>query len=308
MPPVSRISHPGATHSGSAAKLRAPSPPTDLMPQPNAGRNDDPTKAYWAACLERIGPFVDRHYRFPGVWAVHRAAIGFDLIKAPANVLLAPPALLLQLTAPVLERLGAVGLAHRLRRLPLGFRTAVETAVGEHLRREVLGPDESHAAPAAMRGLIDRYTETRRALSDVSAALSVGFVGLVAADRFTPGSLSAGQELARNVSHYAAVQDFLLGETLGGWFYRFFPPQTPLWGEIVAVIGVAALMAVIAAFSGLVTDPLQARLGLHQARLRRWLRTFRRLVDGTGEAAYRPWDPYLARLVDVVDVVKSVIR
>ena len=74
------------------------------------------------------------------------------------------------------------------------------------------------------------------------------------------------------------------------------------------MIVVAALMAVVAAFSGLVTDPLQARLGLHQARLRRWLRTFRRLVDGTADAAYRPWDPYLARLVDVADVFKSVIR
>ena len=284
-----------------------------MRPQPtepaiDQGLAEGPGDAYWAACQGRIAPFVDAHYRWPGVWRVHRAAFGLDLVKAPANLVLALPALLSQLVAPLFDRLGAVRLARWVRRVPLGFRTAVETAIGERLRREVLAPDGSGVPPEAIRALVERYTEARRAVSDVSAALAVGFAGLLAVDRFTPGSLSAGQELARGVAHYAAIQDFLLGEKLGGWFYRFFPPQTPLWGEIVAVIAVAALMAVVAAFSGLVTDPLQARLGLHQARLRRWLRTFRRLVDGTADAAYRPWDPYLARLVDVADVFKSVIR
>ena len=53
-------------------------------------------------------------------------------------------------------------------------------------------------------------------------------------------------------------------------------------------------------------DPLQSRIGLHQARLRRWLRTLRRLVDDAGDEDYRPWDPYMARIVDLVDAVKGL--
>ena len=43
----------------------------------------------------------------------------------------------------------------------------------------------------------------------------------------------------------------------------------------------------------------------HQARLRRWLRTMRRLVSDSDDD-YRPMDPHMARIVDLVDAVKGI--
>lgn len=301
------------------------------------GSEAETFEKYWTACNHRVTLFVDRHYRWPGVYALHRAALGLDLLKAPVNVLLALPALVLQIIALALRRLGAVGPARRLLSLPLGFQTAVEKALVVRLRREILElqgsgghewedlvscasferrtRSESRQSLTALERdelrvaadeLIERYAETRRAVADLTTALVVGVVGVVLVDRFTPGAISAGQELAAGVSRYAAVHDFFLGPTLGRWFYHFFPPETGLWFEIVAMVVVALSMSLVSAFSGLLADPVQAYTGLHQARLRRWLKTLRRLVGFAVEEDYRPWDPYMARIVDVVDAVKGM--
>ena len=69
------------------------------------------SEAYWVACNHRATLFVDRHYRWPGVYALHRTAFGFDLLKAPVNVLLALPAVVVQIIGLALRRLGAYGVA-----------------------------------------------------------------------------------------------------------------------------------------------------------------------------------------------------
>ena len=96
------------------------------------------SEAYWAACNHRVTLFVDLHYRWPGVYALHRTALGLDLLKAPINVLLALPAVVVQVIGLGLRRLGAYEAARRLLSIPLGFQTSVEKALAERLRREVL--------------------------------------------------------------------------------------------------------------------------------------------------------------------------
>ena len=284
-----------------------------------------PDEEYWAGCADRIEGFVEAHYRWPGVYALHRAALGLDLLKAPLNVLFAVPALAVQIVAQALGRANPNTkrhkLADKLLSVPLGFPTAVEAALIERLREDVLALEGSgrddwerwvgrasfDPEGEAANTVITRYTETRRASADVATALVVGILGVVLAGQFTPGSISAGHELAANVSHYAASRDFFLGPTLGTWFYRLFPPETGLWTEIVSMLVVALLMSLVSAFSGLLADPVQARLGLHHARLRGMLKALRRLEEGPGRDDYRPRDPYMARIVDVVDALKALI-
>ncbi len=280
-------------------------------------------EAYWAECAHRIGPFVRHHYRWPGVFTLHRAAWGWDLLRAPFNVLMAVPAFLLQCTGLVLRTCGAGRPAHRLLSAPLGVQTAVERTLITTLQRELLAAERLDQVPrsrgatgvhldatefeAAAATLITRYAENRRAAADVTTALIAGLVGLLAFDRFTPGALSAGQELATSVSHYAAVNSFFLGETLGGLYYRLFPPSADPATLIAAVLAVTVAMSVLAAFAGLIADPIQARLGLHHRRLRRWLGTCRQLAGGAQQPRYQPWDPYMARLADVLDAVRGVV-
>ena len=150
--------------------------------------------------------------------------------------------------------------------------------------------------------MIERYCETRRSAADVTTALAIGLAGWIWFGQFTPGSLSTGKELADSLTLYTAVQDFFLGSTIGGWYYAVFPPETSLRTHAFATVVVALGMSIIAAFSGLIADPVQSRIGIHRKRLERWLRTMRRFREDD----YRPLDPYLARIADIVDIAKSL--
>jgi hypothetical protein len=297
---------------------------------------EDPTPveaalaAYFHACRQRVEPFVAAHLAWPGTLALHRAALGLDLVRAPVNVLLAVPALGAGLAARVLGRLGSVAAASRLARAPLAFQTDVERDLVRRLREHLLeigGPrggtllehpafaplaEEDRARldaaglEAALDALLARYAATRRASTDLLTAACLGLAGLLALGRFTPGSLSAGQALAEGVALSQAVEGFWLGPALGGWFYALFPPSASPGGLAGAILAVALLAAACASFAGLLTDPLQARLGIHRRRLRRWLDALERLASGSAKGEYRPWDPYVARLADLADVFRAL--
>jgi len=53
----------------------------------------DAAHRYIASRRERIDAFVDCHFTLAGSLALHRRAIGWDLLRAPANLFLAGPAL-----------------------------------------------------------------------------------------------------------------------------------------------------------------------------------------------------------------------
>lgn len=73
----------------------------------------------------------------------------------------------------------------------------------------------------------------------------------------------------------------------------------------MGVAVVLAFLAIIAALSGLLTDPLQAHLGIHERRLRRMVRHLGKDLQEAGNASYHPRDPYLARVVDAVDAIRG---
>src|SRR5258707_12723339 len=80
---------------------------------------------------ERIDPFVDRHFTLAGSLALHRRAIGWDLLGAPANLFLAGPALSVKLASWAAWRAGN----HRLAAWLGGGRLLVGTVDA----REVVG-------------------------------------------------------------------------------------------------------------------------------------------------------------------------
>ena len=58
---------------------------------------------YVASRRARVDAFVDRHFSLLGTLRLHRRMIGWDLLRVPANLLLAPAAL----GVAVLDRLAA---------------------------------------------------------------------------------------------------------------------------------------------------------------------------------------------------------
>src|SRR5215470_4829806 len=89
----------------------------------------DAVHRYVASRHERIDAFVDRHFTLSGSLALHRRALGWDLLRAPANLFLAGPALGVKLTAWAARRCGMAGTASWLG----GRRLLLQTAVSRQI-------------------------------------------------------------------------------------------------------------------------------------------------------------------------------
>ena len=66
----------------------------------------DGVRRYFDERRERIGPFVDRNFSLRGSIALHRAAVGWDIARAPLNLTMAAPQVGLLLAAGAAGRLG----------------------------------------------------------------------------------------------------------------------------------------------------------------------------------------------------------
>src|SRR5215211_7030597 len=67
----------------------------------------DAGRLYFESRRARVDSFVGRHFALAGSLALHRKALGWDLLKVPANILLAIPNVALQLTALGAHAIGA---------------------------------------------------------------------------------------------------------------------------------------------------------------------------------------------------------
>lgn len=74
---------------------------------------------YFDGVRQRIGPFIDANFSVAGSARLHRHALGWDLLKAPANVALSLPQVALRLGSVAARGLGAPGTAEVLARRDL---------------------------------------------------------------------------------------------------------------------------------------------------------------------------------------------
>jgi hypothetical protein len=301
---------------------------------------------YIAERRERIPGFVDRHFGFKGALRLHRRAVGWDIARAPCNLLMAVPTAAVKLAAAGSRRAGAAEAADWLERRNLFLTTDVAREIEWLLHTELLELPyaqpgrESHrdalaeamfADPQvdqALRGTLaaiarhaddpvfrDRlaealavYTGTRTAAAEIATGLVGISVGALAFQQVTPGMMSLGPAVAAVIAQHAAIAGFPLGAGLGGLWYGLFPAAAA--PALVAGVtgGLAVLGATLAAFAGVLTDPVQARFGLHQRRLMRLLDTLETSLRGDGPARFLVRDHYVARLLDLFDYLGAAYR
>lgn len=263
---------------------------------------------------ERIDAFVDRHFTLRGTLRLHRRVLGWDLLRAPLNLFLTAPALALRLLARLARRLGGERLARwldgrhvlietdlareiewlvatELLELPCAQKGRVSTrdALAEAVladpraRRRLAAPRAALASPGAdpelqrrLLAAIESYAGTRAAVAEIATGLAASGFGALAVKQATPGLVTLGAALANMIAQQSAIAAFPLGAWLGGIWYGWYPAAASP-GLLALTIGGALLAgAVLSAFSGILTDPLQRRLGLHRRRL---LRLVARLLD-----------------------------
>jgi hypothetical protein len=314
---------------------------SDISPQELASAIvHDAVQRYIESRRARIDAFVERHFTLAGSIALHRRALGWDLLRAPANLFLAGPALGVKLMAWAARRAGMEGLAGWL----AGRRLLLETAIAREiewlvatelleipcLRRdrvsyrdalaETILADERAAvllvAPAGsdpefrrrLAAAVESYLGSRNATAEIATGFVAAGLGALVVKQATPGLVTLSSALAGMLAQQMAIAAFPLGASLGGLWYSLFPAAAGPGLLAATTAGVFLGGAMLAAFSGVVTDPLQRRLGLHRGRLERLLRVLEADLCGEPGRNRLMRDHYVARLADIFDLIALAMR
>lgn len=325
-----------------------PRPPAPRALAPEAADTivADAARDYFAGCRARVGPFVDRNFSLAGSARLHRHAVGWDLLRAPANLALSLPQVGLKLGAAAARGLGRRGAAERLDRHNLFLQTAVARELRWRLMTELLrqpfadgdrvaredglaeailahprvqelvaaagaataAHSEDEGFRARLETALTEYAGTRAAAAEITTGLLALGGGAMAFKQLTPGALALGPAIAASLANGAAVASFPLGATAGGLWYGLFPVAASpalVAGATAGVMGVAALAT---AFAGMVADPVQRALGLHARRLNALIDALEKGFAGGDAAGFVAYDLYVARLLDLGDVLIGIAR
>ncbi|REF72102.1 MULTISPECIES: DUF6635 family protein [Paracoccus] len=252
--------------------------------------------------------FVRARYGPRGTLALHRHALGLDLLRAPVNVMLSPLFLLVRLAAPLLRRIGLRRAGDWLSRRQIFLKSDVAQRIEadlahfiDDLAEKGLAPQ---AAPQSVARAVSDYAETRNAVSEITTSVLVLGSGLLLFHRATPGVISLAGPVAHLRAQAQAVEDFALGSWAGRMWYGAFPRELSSVDLLLTGVVLAMLASVLTTFAGLVADPVQLWTGIHKRRVLRLLRRLDRAEDGPGLGR----EHVLARLGDLSDAALSLWR
>jgi hypothetical protein len=271
---------------------------------------------YVDSCRQRITTFVATNYAGRGAIGLNCRAFGFDVLVAPFNFLMGFPNFLLRVLAVVLDFIGARKVAQRLARSHLGLPTKVQKTLSERLMTDLLdltaNPGNANDGvrkriSAAAQEPVRMYVQTRNVAADITSGTLAAILGLAVLHQFTPGSISAGSALAQTVAREQAVSEFSFGEILGRLYCTVFPVNPSLSIIVLALLLVMIVIAVVAAFSGIIHDPIQTAAGIHHRRLNQMLDAIEESAIASRGKGYRPKDTFFGRVFDLIDWVKGVL-
>lgn len=293
-----------------------------------------------------IGPFVDRNFSLTGSLALHRAALGWDIARAPLNLTLAMPQVAMQLGTKLARKLGARRAEKLLDRsvllrtdvaeeiewrimtdlleLPISQKTRISARNGltdailespllegtiESLLEAIGRHRQDPLFAARLREAMTEYGVTRGAAAEITTGLLNLGAGALAVQKLTPGAVTLGPALAGVISQHVAAGSFPLGAWAASAWYVVFPLAPPAAGLVMTTTGGLMLAsASLAAFAGIIADPVQRRLGLHQKRLTKMVDALERQFFDPAAPGFAVHDHYVARLLDLFDILGAAAK
>lgn len=310
---------------------------------PTSNRSGCPVgRDYFDSRRDVIDAFVARHFTWPGTLRLHGAALGWDILRAPLNVALSPILVLTRIAAYLSRRAGWRRGADWLTRRRILVRTSVARRVEvllvtdllelplnegaaardpSSLSRAVLAAPqlrekirtradatEAEALGRRIVGALGEYAATRSAVAEMTTTLCILVFGALVFQALTPGMISMAPGVADAMARTNAIATFPLGETLGGVWYGVFAADASPWLVGAIVAGLVMIGSVVAAFAGVLADPVQSRLGIHRRRLGRLLDTLEAEVLGCDDRPFIAREHFYARGLDLWDAVASAVR
>jgi hypothetical protein len=302
--------------------------------------------AYVKSRKEKVPGFVKGHFSFKGAIRLNRKAFGSDLYKVPLNVAWTIPYITLRASSSLMKRMGLKKVPTHVERLPVGFETKVQKEINwliftelleipytqgkrrsekDALLEKILNQPEISSLfigelskiyskskdprfrPALEKNLME-YSRTRIAASELAGNIISLSAGASVFGKMTPGALTVGGGLAAAFAQQTAISNFILGPTVGSLYYGVFPASASMGLVIASTGAVMAALATLTSFSGIITDPIQYKLGLHEKRLNKVIDCLDRELKGLGDSKLKIRDQYVARIFDLVDLFKKAAR
>jgi hypothetical protein len=304
---------------------------------------DAAIQKYIAARYDKIPVFVNQHFSFRGAVKLNKNALGADLVKGPFNIFWALPYTGLRAGSSLLRKAKAKRIPDFIEKLPPGFETKVQKEIRwliytdllelpfilnnrkstkDALFEEILNqPDvaslfireltriRNKSQDPKFRQVLEEnlleYSASRTAAADLAGSIIALSVGMTMFHKMTPGAMATGTAMASIIAQNLAVQNFFLGPSLGSLYYSLFPASASIGLTIASIGSIMAALALFTSFAGIITDPLQARLGIHQRRLKRFVSCLEKELIGQGESRFEIKDRYVARVFDFLDMMKT---
>ena len=295
---------------------------------------------------EKVPKFSNKFFSLKGALKVNKRAFGSDLYKAPVNVLLALPYIGAKASSSLLKKMGFQKIPAHLEKLPVGFETKVQQEINwaiftellelpytqgdrksyrDALFSEILNQPEISSLfssdlykiylksknpkfHAALEENLIEYSKSRTAAADLAGNIITISAGATMFSKLTPGVLTTGGAVASAIAQQAAISNFMFGPTLGGLYYGLFPASASMGLVIASTGSLMAALAILTSFSGVVTDPIQHKLGFHQRRLFKFIDSLDRELRGKGDSRFHIRDQYVARIFDLLDLLKRAAR
>ncbi len=301
---------------------------------------------YIQECRDNIPTFCQDTFSLIGAWDINKKAFGKDILKAPANVVWTPFYFLGTGIGKGLEKLKLDKASKVFSDLPAGFTTDVELEVQwriytqfiklpyqqnerefvENRLLEIILEDENlapiidHSMESISKLtsdeegkniLTDRifeYTDSRKAASELSSTLIGTATGYLTSKTLNFGAVGLGQSLAASAAYHSAVSSFALGNTLGAAFYSVVPVSASTGAVVLSTGGVAAVLGAVSAFAGVIADPIQHKLGLHEKKLNKLVDALELQLKSNEQSSLDIKDGYAARVLDVLDFLTLIVR
>jgi len=294
----------------------------------------------------KVPAFVAKNFSLKGALKLHRKALGKDLYKAPLNILWLAPLSAAKVCSLILTKTGADKMAQRFDTLPTGFQTDVQQEINWLLYTELLELpyqqdfrestkdalltailedselatvidrylrkiQEKSTAPDFRQTLeknLQEYAKSRAAAAELAGNIITLSSSYLAFHKVMPGALTSSGATATLIAEKIAIAKFWLGPALGTWYYGLFPVAAST-GLVIATAGaIMAGLALVTTFTGIITDPLQTKLGLHQKRLYKLIDALGDEMSGDVQAQYSIKEQYFSRVFDILDLLMTALR
>lgn len=252
-----------------------------------------------------VDAFARETFGLKGTLSLHRFAVGADLLRAPANVVLAPVLLITRLTALLARVLRFSTLSAWLMQRDILLETRVSALVAARVVAFITRLGAGGASDAEILRQVKDYAHVRNAIAEITTTIIVLVVGFAVFRSATPGILSLTGPVAEMRAHTTAIAQFPLGQGLGRMYYGVFSSDLSIWQLIATGFVLAVIASILTAFVGIVADPVQVLIGTHQRRL---LRLLERLDRDTRPSCGIAREQVAARLADISDIALNLWR